>query len=252
MPGSVTPTIPILLSPNSTEDPKTRQALITLRDALNAVLTPSNLLDGGQLATGTVPNSALATLAVNKLANGTSGQLIIAGASAPAYKTISGDVSVDATGAMTIDDGAVTSRKFNPTASTISQTSDLNLTTIGFTNVPGALLSITPSVVSQIIVTATFEMSIADTGHNIANGARGYLAVDGVPLTGYANANFTCAQNPTTNNALAEATVSRSWITSLSVGAHNVRLQAGLANSPLGTATVTCKNSSFTYMVVGT
>jgi hypothetical protein len=37
MTGTVSPQVPILNSPDSTEEPKVRSAIITLRDALNAV-----------------------------------------------------------------------------------------------------------------------------------------------------------------------------------------------------------------------
>jgi hypothetical protein len=64
MTGTVSPQVPILNSPDSTEEPKVRSAIITLRDALNAVLTSANILDGAKLAAGTVATAALANLSV--------------------------------------------------------------------------------------------------------------------------------------------------------------------------------------------
>jgi hypothetical protein len=64
MTGTVSPQVPILNSPDSTEEPKVRSAIITLRDALNGVLTSANILDGAKLAAGTVATASLANLSV--------------------------------------------------------------------------------------------------------------------------------------------------------------------------------------------
>lgn len=64
MTGTIAPSLPTLGDPNSTEDVDVRNSLITLRDALNAVLTSANGLNGALLGSATVPVSALALLSI--------------------------------------------------------------------------------------------------------------------------------------------------------------------------------------------
>lgn len=61
MTGSVNPNLPTIGDPNSTEDADVRNSFITLRDALNAVLTPANALDGATLGAATVSDAKLAS-----------------------------------------------------------------------------------------------------------------------------------------------------------------------------------------------
>lgn len=46
MTGSVSPTLPVIGQPNSTEDPKVKGSFETIRDALNAVLNSDNTIMG--------------------------------------------------------------------------------------------------------------------------------------------------------------------------------------------------------------
>lgn len=55
MTGTISPTLPTIGNPNSTEDLNTRNSLITLRDAINALLTSSNAVDPSGF-----PNNSLA------------------------------------------------------------------------------------------------------------------------------------------------------------------------------------------------
>jgi hypothetical protein len=45
MPGTIAPPVPTIGQPNSTEDSDLREAIITLRDAMNAVFNSSNKID---------------------------------------------------------------------------------------------------------------------------------------------------------------------------------------------------------------
>lgn len=105
MTGTLAPAIPTLGDPNSTEDADVRNSLITLRDGLNAVLTSANGLDPATIAAN--------SLALSKLVNGTSGQLLVAnGSGVWTAVSSSGDVTVSNTGAHTIGTGAVTQGKY--------------------------------------------------------------------------------------------------------------------------------------------
>lgn len=138
MTGTVSPTLPVIGNPNSSEDANTRSSIITLRDALNAVLTSSNTVDlsvaGGTLSLarvtlgtagqfivannsgvptyvalsgdGTLSSAGaltLANVALSKLASGTSAQIIVAnGSGVPAYVTLSGDATITNAGVVSI------------------------------------------------------------------------------------------------------------------------------------------------------
>jgi hypothetical protein len=71
--------------------------------------SPASLLQNADVASD-------AAIEVAKLANGTSGQIVIAGASSPAYQTMSGDATIDSLGALTLANTAVTVGSYGTTA----------------------------------------------------------------------------------------------------------------------------------------
>lgn len=109
MTGSISPTLPVIGNPNSSEDPHVRSSLVTLRDAINAVLTSGNFLDGAQIGTGTVPNGALAgNISLNKLTDGTNKQIIVCDISGnPQYVDFSGDGTLTNAGVFRLSATAV-------------------------------------------------------------------------------------------------------------------------------------------------
>lgn len=102
MTGTVAPAIPTVGQSDSSEEPKIPSAIITLRDALNAILTSANQVDGAQVATGTLPNTALASIALSKLVPGTDAQIPISNGSAFVAKSLTGDITVNDAGVTAI------------------------------------------------------------------------------------------------------------------------------------------------------
>lgn len=80
--------------------------------------SPATLLENADVA-------ADAAIEVAKLANGTSGQIVVAGATVPAYQTMSGDATIDSSGALTLSNTAVSANTYGTTAAkTVSFTVD--------------------------------------------------------------------------------------------------------------------------------
>lgn len=114
----VSPPVPTLGDPNSTEDVDVRNSIIQIRDVVNA-------LDNANWA-GTGANG----LAYNKLATLNTGQIIVGNAGVPTAATASGDVTVDAAGVTAIGANKVTTAKIldaNVTAAKLADAAKLGL-----------------------------------------------------------------------------------------------------------------------------
>lgn len=133
--------------------------------------------------TGMAPDVPLAfkTFADSIGAGQTAGKLLIVQSTgAAAWKAMSGDATIDKNGALTISDGAVSSRKLKPTVGIFSSSGSMNLPE-ALTDVAGAVLEITPSVASILKVVATFDFEVI-TGTSLRT-LTGTLGLDGVDQT---------------------------------------------------------------------
>lgn len=185
MTGSISPAIPVVNSPDSSEEPKIPSAIITLRDALNAVLTSANILDGAQIAAGTVGTSPLAGGAVTtaKLADDAVTNAKVANNAVDWFNIVADAVhnthiATDAVDSPQIVDGAVGTAELATNAVTSAK---VNLTSASVA-VTGADVGIAGSAAYQDIVTTTslavgtyFVTAVATVSGNTVVGRLAFL-----------------------------------------------------------------------------
>lgn len=167
------------------------------------------------------------------LKKGTEKQLIVCNSSGvPQYVAMGGDATLAEDGTLTVSDGAITSRKFKPTAGAVAASEDLTVSDT-IQDIPGSSFEITAAVSSLLLLTATFTVFIECT---TTTGVRGSIQVDAKEQTAPA---LLRVQSSTL------ATISQSYAVSLTAGTHKITQRAGydVGNSP-----VTC-NSFETGMV---
>lgn len=75
-----------------------------------------------------------------------------------------------------IADGAVSSRKWKPTSGLMHSTAEVDISGGTFLNLPGAIVSITPSVASRLYIVTAFAFQCTGVGANVS----GTISVDGV------------------------------------------------------------------------
>jgi hypothetical protein len=138
-------------------------------------------------------------------------------------------------------DGAVTSPKFKPTTGIVAATGTLTLGALA--DIPGATLTLTPSVPSKLRVTGVFDFQLGGSSAG-STQARGYLDVDGAKQTRYAEADgFAKAEQWNW-----QGTVVQVWEVALTAAEHTAKLRAEKLN--VGNGTVNEKQTCFMYELV--
>lgn len=155
------------------------------------VTLPTGTVTSGMILDGTIVNgdiNSAAAIALSKLASGTSGQVVVANASGiPTYVTLSGDVTVDATGATTIAANSValgTDTTGNYVASLVAGTGITLTNNTGEGATPTVAITSSPTISGTVtaggfsaVGTATLNRASA-TAWNA--GANINLQIDGV------------------------------------------------------------------------
>ncbi len=207
--------------------------------------------------------------------------LIVQNTGAPAFKALSGDVTVDKDGKVTIGKGTVgteeladlgvTTGKVNNKAITLVKLAEaLGLTegyyadasvtsrkakltagvkaatedlalTGSYQDVPGATLEITPAVAGNLLVVATFDLETG-AGDNAAGTAQGTLRVDEEDQVATA---FVSTTTPGTH--AIRATCTQCYIVPLSAAAHTLKLRAKYVS---GSGSCKKANTRFLYELV--
>lgn len=207
---------------NSVEDPKIATAI----GVLNGLLTGANLLDGAQIAPGTLPSTGLIDNSVTT------------------PKILDANVTT-----AKLANGAVTSPKFTPTNGLVQASGDLTLTG-SFADVAGATVTFTPSVASYALVWATFDLQAVDgvaSGSAYVMEAYGTLTVDGVAQTKQAELR-NLSQGTSAVDADIRGTVSQVYRVALDTTSHTLKLQAKQNLGVSGTCYAV--GTQFLYMLV--
>lgn len=126
--------------------------------------------------------AANAAIGVSKLANGSSGQILVAGASNLAYQTMSGDATMASTGALTLANSGVAANTYGSASSVPVTTVDAKGRVTGVTDTPIAISA--SQVTSGTLGVAnggTGASTLADRAVLVGNGTAAITSVG--PLT---------------------------------------------------------------------
>jgi hypothetical protein len=192
------------------------------------------------------------------------GRIVVVESGAPAYKAMSGDATIDKTGKLTIAnkdgeaatpsmrtlgtgakqaaagndsrlsdervplDGSATSRKTKLTAGIKRASKTETFLTNVYQDIEGTTLEITPEVSSLLLVNSTFHFQITGAGGIENVEALGRLMVDEVGQAQLATLRLEGTELLKNLTAL-HATVTQSYVISLTAAKHVLKLQAGRA-----------------------
>jgi hypothetical protein len=123
----------------------------------------------------------------------------------------------------------------DPTMGEVDATGNLTLTGTA-QDVPGATITLTPTVPGKLVVIGTFDFSVAVSGEILG----GYLNVDGAALT----------QAALLSGPENRAAVTRQWTVSLTAASHTIKLQAYRVSGTSTAHLVNSTHSGFSYQFV--
>ncbi len=209
----INPTIPTLGDPNSTEDPDTRNSLITIRDAINGGLDDANM-------------AAAAGIQLSKLQHATSGQLLIANASGVITgTTMSGDATIDNTGAITVGANKI---------SHIFRTSH-TFAVAGEVKVPSGDTDFIPGFYVSTSTKQTTKIAKARYKINSGTSVTAKLQVNGVDATGFTGmvVGTTVAETDPTDVTLANNDLVTLVVTAVSATPMNMSFSVVLEHTVL-------------------
>lgn len=187
-------------------------------DEFNGSIDSTNLLAGG--------------VDLDRLETGAQKQFVICNASGvPEYHVLSGDVTGDSSGAITIADGAVTSRKLAPSANSYGASG--NLVTAGgggWGDLPGTsqVIDLTSGVASYALIAASFDAAVVNGIAGTALNFDAHCALNVDAARQAAQLNFGNTGTYSSGAARVRTTLSGLWLVSLSVASHTIKLQASI------------------------
>jgi hypothetical protein len=123
----------------------------------------------------------------------------------------------------------------DPTMGEVDATGNLTLTGAA-QDIPGATITLTPTVPGKLVVTGTFDFSCTVAGEILG----GYLNVDGTALT----------QGALMAGSINRLAVTRHWTVSLTAASHTIKLQAYRLSGAGTTHSVNSTHSGFSYQFV--
>lgn len=145
-----------------------------------------------------------------------------------------------------IVDGAATSRKTRLTADVKRQSVGPLALEASYKDITGTSFELTPSVASNLIVTATFQFSFTGGEGSALQQAIGTLNIDGSDQTGVATYKVVGETNLKSFSNI-QITVSQSYILALTAIKHTMKLRA----RKVGTLTIeSFENTSLAYILV--
>jgi hypothetical protein len=162
---------------------------LTIPDTAGTLVTTgdSGTVTSTMIANDTIVNADIntaAAIALSKLASGTSAQIIVANASGvPTYVAMSGDVTIDNTGATNIGAGVITNADINASAAIAYSKLSLTGSIVNADISTSASIAYSKLNLSGSIVNADISSSAAITHSKLANATSGQLLL-GTTTTG--------------------------------------------------------------------